>query len=93
MPSDNVDDSKVVEDVNILSEIISIVENTLIDSDTSIIDKVHVFSNSTSDDVDEIVEFNMPTVPSKSFEFLMLIMGLQSFMLSQLLVSYLSFLS
>ena len=26
-------------------------------------------SDSTSDDVDEIVEFNIPTMPSKLFEF------------------------
>ena len=26
-------------------------------------------SNSTSDDVDEIIELNTPVVPSKSFEF------------------------
>jgi len=28
-----------------------------------------VSSNSTNDDVDEIVESNIPAVPSKSFEF------------------------
>ena len=58
MPIDNVDDSKVVEDVNILLEITSIVEDILIDSSTPIIDEVNVSSNSTSDDVDEIVESN-----------------------------------
>jgi len=67
--SDNVDDSKVVEGVNILSEITNIVENTLIDSGTLIVDKVHVSSNRTTDDVDEIVESNIPAMPSKSFEF------------------------
>jgi len=58
VPIDNVDDSKVVEDVNILLEITSIVEDILIDSSTPIIDEVNVSSNSTSDDVDEIVESN-----------------------------------
>ena len=46
MPCYNVDDSKVVEDVNILPEITSNVENTLVDSDTSIIDEVYVSSDS-----------------------------------------------
>ena len=30
--SDNVDDSKVIEDLNILSEVISIVKDTIVDS-------------------------------------------------------------
>ena len=41
MSSDNVDDSKVVEDVNILHESNSIVEDTLVDFGTPIIDEVH----------------------------------------------------
>ena len=68
MPSDNADDSKVVEDVNILSEITSIVEDTLVDSGTLIIDEVHVYSDSTKDDVDGILECNIPAEPIKSFE-------------------------
>ena len=48
MPSDNIDDSKVVEDVNILPETTKIVKDA--DSGTSIIDEVHVFSDSTNDD-------------------------------------------
>jgi len=67
--SDNVDDSKVVEDVNILPEITSNVEDTLVDSGTLIIEEVHVSSNRTSDDVDELVESNMHAIPSKSFRF------------------------
>jgi len=65
----NVDDLKVIEDVNILPEITSIVEDTLVDFGIPIIDEVHVSSDSTSDDVDEIVESNIPTLPSKLFEF------------------------
>jgi len=42
--SDNVDDSKVVEDVNILPEITSIVEDTLVDFGIPIIDELHVSS-------------------------------------------------
>jgi len=67
--SDNIDESKVVEDVNILLEITSIVRDTLVDSSTPIIDEVHVSSDSTGDDGNEIVESNIPTVTSKSFEF------------------------
>jgi len=67
--SDNVDDSKVIENVNILPEIINIVEDALVDSGTPIIDEVHVSSDSTNNGVDEIVESNIPAVPSKSFEF------------------------
>ena len=44
-------------------------EDTLVDSSTPIIKEVHVSSNSTSDDVDELVESNIPAMPSKSFEF------------------------
>ena len=69
MPSDNVDNSKVVENANILPEITSIVEDTLVDSGESIIDEDDVSSDSTNDDVDVIVESNIPTEPSKSFEF------------------------
>jgi len=47
--NDNVDNSKVVEDVNILSEITSIVEDTPVDLSTPIMDEVHVSSDSTSD--------------------------------------------
>ena len=49
--SDNVDDSKVVEDVDILPEITNIVEDTPIDSDTLIIDEVHLSTDNISDDV------------------------------------------
>ena len=69
MPGDNVDDSKVLEGVYILPEITSNVEDTLVDSSTPIIDKVHVFFDSITDDIDVIVESNIPAVPSKSFEF------------------------
>ena len=65
----NIVDPRVVADVNILPEITSIVEDTLIASGTPIINEVHVSSDSTNDDVDEIVESNIPAVPSKSFEF------------------------
>ena len=69
MPSDNVYDLRVVEDVNILPEITSIVEDALVDSGTSIMNEINVSFDSTSNDVDEIVESNIPTEPSQSFEF------------------------
>ena len=67
MSSDNVD--LKVEDVNILPKITSIVDDALIDPGTLIIDEVHVSSDSTSNDVNEIVESNILTKPNKSFEF------------------------
>jgi len=66
--SDNVDDSKVVENVHVPSITASIIENISVDSDTLIIDEVHICSDSTNDNVDEIVEPNTPIVPNKSFE-------------------------
>jgi len=64
------------------SLITSIVEDTLVNLSTSIIDEVYVSSDSTSNDVNEIVGSNIPVVPSKSFEFLVLIISLWSFLLS-----------
>ena len=55
MPSDNVHNSKVVEDINILPEITSIVKDPLVDDGTLIVDEVHVSSYNNSDNVDEIV--------------------------------------
>jgi len=66
--SDNANDLKVVEDVNILPKITRIIENTLVDSGTSVIDEVNISSDSTGDDVNEIIEFNISVVLSKSFE-------------------------
>jgi len=68
VPNDNVDDSKIVEDVKNLPEITSIVDDTLADSGTLIIDEILVSFDNT-DDVDKIVESNIPAVPSKLFEF------------------------
>jgi len=66
---DNIDDSKVVEDAHVLSKTANIIEDITVNSDTLIIDEVHVSYDSTSDDVDKIVEANTLIVPSKSFEF------------------------
>jgi len=69
VPSDDVNDSKVVENVHIPSKTASIIENISVGSDTLIIDDVHMSSDGTSDDVDELVEPNIPAVSCKLFEF------------------------
>ena len=67
--SDNINDSKVVDDVNILPEVTNIVENTLVDFGTPIIDEVYRSFDSTNNDLDEIVKFTIPAVLVRSFEF------------------------
>jgi len=79
LPSDEVDDSKVVKDVHISSKTASINEDISVGSDTLIIDEVHMSSDSTGDDVDEIVEPKTPAMSSKSFEFFVLNIVLWSF--------------
>ena len=69
MPSDDVINSKVVRDVHIPSKTTCVIKDTSVGSDTLIIDEVHMPPDSTSDDVNEIIELNTPIVPSKSFEF------------------------
>jgi len=69
VPSNDVDDSKVVEEVHVPSNTASIIKNISVSSDTLIIDEVHMSSNSTSDDVHKIVEINISAEPSKSIEF------------------------
>ena len=60
VPSDDVVDSKVVENVYILSESTSVVKDTLLDSDTLIFYEVHAFSENTSDSEHELVESSVP---------------------------------
>ena len=68
--SDDVYDLKVIENVHVPSNPTSIIEDISVGFNTPIIDEVHISSDSTNDDTDEIVECNIPTMPSKSFEFL-----------------------
>jgi len=68
MLTDDADDLKVVEDIHVPSKTASIIEGIAVGSDTLIIDKIHMSSYSGSDEIDEIVESNTPTVPSKPFE-------------------------
>jgi len=68
VPTNDVDDSKTVEDVYISFKIASITEDIATGSDTLIIDEIHTSFDSTSDDVDEIVEPNTPIVHSKPFK-------------------------
>jgi len=56
VPIDDVDDSRVVEDIYIPFEITSVVEDTLVDFSTPILDKIHVSSMRTNDVVDILVE-------------------------------------
>ena len=68
--SNDVDDSKVVEDVHVPSKVANIIKDITVDFGTPIFDEIHVSSVSTSDDMNEIVESNnIPAVPRKSFEF------------------------
>ena len=41
MPTDEVDDSKIVEDVQVSPKTVNIIEDIAFDSDTSIIDEIH----------------------------------------------------
>jgi len=41
--SDDVDDSRVVEDVYVPSEITSVIANTLVDSSTPSPDEIHIY--------------------------------------------------
>ena len=69
MLSVEVDDLRVVENVYVPSKTATIIVDITVNSGTPIIDEIHVSSDSTSDNVDEIVEPNAPTMPSKLFEF------------------------
>ena len=69
VPSDDVDDSKIIEYVHVLPKTASIIEDISVGSGTLIIDEAHVSFDSTSDDVNEIVESNILAVPSRSFKF------------------------
>ena len=60
------DDSKVVEVVHVPSKTASIIEYISVSSDTTIIDEVHMSSNSTNDDMDEIVELIIQCLVSYS---------------------------
>ena len=59
---------KVVEDVQVSPKTVNIIEDIAVDSDTQIIDEIHMSSDSANDDVNEIVEPNILTVPSQPFE-------------------------
>ena len=65
---DEADDSKVVEDAQISSKTVNIIEDIAVDSDALIIDEIYMSFDSANDDVDEIVEPNTPTVSSQPFE-------------------------
>jgi len=55
VPSDDVSNSKMIEDVHVSFKIASTIKNISVGSDTPIIDELHMSSDSTNDDVNEIV--------------------------------------
>ena len=65
---DDVDDSKVVEDVQVSPKTVSIIEDISVDFDTPIIAETHMSSDSASNNVNVKVEPNTTTVPSKPVE-------------------------
>ena len=62
VPSDDVEDSNVVEDVRGLSKTTSIIEDVIVGFDAPIIDEGHASYKGTSEVVDAIVESSTPTV-------------------------------
>ena len=58
MPSDDVDDSKVVEDVHVYSESFSTIQDTSIDPCPPILNEILMSSTGTSDIVDALVDSN-----------------------------------
>ena len=58
--SDDVDDSRIVEDVYIHPKSTSVVEDTIVDSSFPILDEIHVSSECSSDVVGALVEFSTP---------------------------------
>ena len=63
MSSDDVDNSRAVEDVYIPFEITSVAEDILVDLSIPILDEVHVSSEGTTDIVDALVESSI-TIPN-----------------------------
>jgi len=62
VPSDDVEDSNVVEDVRGLSKTTSIIEDVIVGFDAPIIDEGHASYKGTSEVVDATVESGTPTV-------------------------------
>jgi len=60
VPSDDIDDSKVVDDVHVLSKTNSIIEDISVSADTPIIDEGHASFEGTSEVADAIVESGTP---------------------------------
>jgi len=60
VPSNNVDDSKIVEDDRVRSEIFSVVEKSLVNPDAPITDESNVSSANSGDVMDASVESSTP---------------------------------
>jgi len=68
IPIGDVDDSKIVEDIQVPPKIVSIIEDIAVSFDTPIIDETHMSFDSASNDVNVKVEPNTTIVPSKPVE-------------------------
>ena len=68
MHIDDVDDQKVIEDVQISLRTVSIIEDIAVGFDTPIIDETQMSSDSANNNVNVKVEPNTITVPSKPVE-------------------------
>jgi len=79
MPSNDVGDLKVVNNLHLPYKTASITEDISVGFDKQIIDEIHMSSDRISDDMDEIVKLKTPAVLGKSFEFLVLNIILWSF--------------
>jgi len=88
--NNDVDNSKVIEDVHVPIKIASIIKDITVDFGTEIFDEIHVSFDSIGDDVNEIVESNIPQCLGNHSSSLMLNIVLWSFLPNHVLVSHLS---
>ena len=69
MSSNDVDDSKVIENIHVTPKTVSIIEDIAVDFDKLIINETYMSSDSVSNDVNVKFEPNTTIVPSKLVEF------------------------
>jgi len=60
VPSNNVDNSNIVEDIHVSSKTASVIEDISLVLAYRLLIEVHMSSNSTIDDVNKIIEPNTP---------------------------------
>jgi len=76
--SDDVDDSKVIEDVHVLSKTTSIIEDISVSSDTLILDEGHAPYEGTTEIVNAIVESGTPLIVELMFMILVILSSVSS---------------